>query len=176
MIKSNPTPAGWETPKLENNNHIAEVLPEENSQKLFKFKSIKQVMLFNHFILCCSFLLPSILPSIWVFFKESVLCIQWSKYQSFSFSISPSNEYSGLISFRMDWLDLLAVQGMLKNLLQHHSLKVSILWRSAFLMIQLTTGKSTALTIQIFVSKAMSLLFNMHLGLSQLFFQGASVF
>ena len=95
--------------------------------------SIESVMLSNHLILCCSFLLsPSIYPSIRVFSNESALHIRWSKYWSFSFSISPSNEYSGLISFRMDWLDLLAVQGPLKTLLLHHNLKVSILWHSAF--------------------------------------------
>ena len=116
-------------------------------------------------------LLPSIFPIIRVFSNESVLHIRWPEYWSFSFSIGPSNEYSGLISFGIDRLDLLAVQGTLKSLLQHHSLKASILWHSAFFMIQLshlyiTTGKTTALTIQNFVSKVMSLLFNIHLGLS----------
>ena len=111
-------------------------------------------------------LLPSIFLSIGVFSSESVLCITWSKYWSFSFSISPSNEYSGLISFRMDWLDLLAVQGTLKSLVQHHSSKASILKCSAFFIVQLshpymTTGKTIALTRQTFVSKVMSLLFNM---------------
>ena len=111
-------------------------------------------------------LLPSIFPSIRVFSNESVLCIRWPKYWSFSFSISPSNEYSGLISCRMDWLDLLAVQGTLKSLLQHHSSKASILRCSAFFMVQLshpymTTGKTIALTRRTFVGKAMSLLFNM---------------
>ena len=126
--------------------------------------SIKSVMPSNHLILCHPlFLLPSILPSI--FSNESVLCIRWPKYWSFSFSISPSNEYSGLISFRIDWLDLLAVQGTLKNLLQHHSLKASILQHSAFI-VQLshpymTTGKTIALTRWAFVGKLMSLLFNM---------------
>ena len=121
----------------------------------------------NHLILCCPLLLlPSIFPSIRVFPNESVLHIRWPKYWSFSFSISPSNEYSGLISFRMDWLDLLAVQGTLKSLLQHHSSKASILWCSAFFIVQLshpymTTGKTLALTRQTFVGKAMSLLFNM---------------
>ena len=109
---------------------------------------------------------PSISASIRVFPNESVLCIRWPKYWSFSFNISPSNEYSGLISFRMDWLDLLAVQGTLKSLLQHHSSKASILWLSAFLIVQLshpymTTGKTTALITWTFVSKVMSLLFNM---------------
>ena len=111
-------------------------------------------------------LLPSIFPSIRVFSNESVLCIRWPKYWSFSFSISPSNEYSGLISFRMDWLDLLAVWGTLKSLLQHHSSKASILWCSTFFIVQLshrhmTTGKTTALTKWTFVGKVMSLLFNM---------------
>ena len=110
-------------------------------------------------------LLPSIFPSIRVFSDESVLCIRWPKYWSFSFSISPSNEYSGLISFRIDWLDLLAVQGTLKSLLQYHSSKASILQHSAFFMVQLShpymiTGKTTALTRQIFVGKVTSLLFN----------------
>ena len=121
----------------------------------------------NHHILCRPLLLPpSIFPSIRVFSNESVLHIRWPKYCSFSFSISPSNEYSGLISFRMDWLDLLAVQGTLKSLLQYHSSKVSILWCSAFFIVQLshphmTTGKTTALTKWTFVGKVMSLLFNM---------------
>ena len=123
-------------------------------------------MLSNHLILCGPLLLPpSIFPSIRVFSKESVLHIRWPSYQSFSFSISPSNEYSQLISFRIDWLYLLAVQGNLKSLLQHHSSKASILWPSAFFVVQLshpykTTGKTTGLTIQTFVSKVISLLFN----------------
>ena len=121
----------------------------------------------NHLILCHALLFPpSIFLSIRVFSNESVLRIRWPKYWSFSFSISPSNEYSGLISFRMNWLDLLAVQGTLKSLLQHHSSKASILQRSAFFVVQLshpymTTGKTIALTRQTFVGKAMSLLFNM---------------
>ena len=121
----------------------------------------------NHLILCHPLLLrPSIFPSIRDFSNESVLCIRWPKYWSFSFNISPSNEYSGLTSFRMDWLDLLAVQRSLKNLLQHHSSKASILQRSALFMVQLshpytTTGKTIALTRQTFVGKVMSLLFNM---------------
>ena len=121
----------------------------------------------NHLILCHPLLLlPSIFPSIRVFSNESVLHIRWPKYWTFSVSISPSNENSGLISFRMDWLDLLAVQGTLKSLLQHHSSEASILWCSAFFIVQLshpyrTTGKTIALTTQTFVSKAMSLLFNM---------------
>ena len=111
-------------------------------------------------------LLPSIFPSIRVFSNESALCIRWPKNWSFSFNISPSNEYSGLISFRMDWLDLLVVQRTLKSLLQHHSSKASILWRSAFFIVQLshlhmTTGKTIALTRWTFVGKVMSLLFNM---------------
>ena len=123
-----------------------------NSQSLLKLMSIELVMPSNHLILCCPFLLPpSIFPSIRVFSNESVLCIRWPKYWSFSFSISPSNEYSGLISFRMDWLDLLAVQGTLKRVLQHCSSKASIPWRSAVFMVQLshpymTTGKTKALT------------------------------
>ena len=121
----------------------------------------------NHLILCCPLLLlPLIFPSFRVFSKESVLQIRWLKYWSFSFSVSPSNEYSGLISFRIDWLDLLVVQGILKSLLQHHSSKASILWHSASFMVQLshpyvTTGKTIALTRQTFVGKVMSLLFNM---------------
>ena len=109
------------------------------SQSLLKLMSIESVMPSNYFILCCPLLLlPSIFPSIRAFSSESALCIRWPKYWSFSFSINPSNEYSGLISFRMDWLDLLAVQGTLKNLLQHHSLKASILRRSAFFTVQLS--------------------------------------
>ena len=123
-------------------------------------------MPYNLLILCHSLLPPSIFPSIRVFSSESVLCIRWPKYWSFSFSISPSNEYSGLISFRIDWLDLLAVQGTLKGLLQHHSSKASILRRSAFFIVQLshlymTTGKTIALTRWTTVGKAISLLFNM---------------
>ena len=110
-----------------------------NSWSLFKLMSIESVMPSNHLILCCLLLLPSsIFPSIRVFSNESVLHIRWPKYWSFSFSISPSNEYSGLISFRMDWLDLLAVQGTLKSLLQHHSSKASIFRRSAFFIFQLS--------------------------------------
>ena len=120
----------------------------------------------NHLILCCPlFLLPSIFPSIGVFSNESVFHIRWPKYWSFSFNISPSNEHPGLISFRMDWIDLLAVQGTLKSLLQHHSSRASILRRSAFFIVQLshpytTTGKTIALTRQTFVGKVMSLLFS----------------
>ena len=127
--------------------------------------SIESVMPSNHLILCHPLLLlPSIFPSIRVFSNESVLCIRWPKYWSFSFSISLSSEHPGLISFRMDWLDLLAVQGSLDSLLQHHSSKVSILQCSAFFIVQLphpymTTGKTIALTTWTFVSKVMSLLF-----------------
>ena len=137
-----------------------------NSWYLLKLMSIESVMPSNHFILCHPLLLlPSIFPSIRVFSNESVLHIRWPKYWSFSFSISPCNEYSRLLSFRMDWLDLLAVQGTLKTLLQHHSSKVSILWCSAFFIVQLshsyvTTGKTIALTRWTFVGKVMSLLFN----------------
>ena len=136
-----------------------------NAQSLLKLMSIKSVMPSNHLILCHPLLLlPSIFPSVRVFSKESILHIRWPKYWSFSFSISPSNEYSGLISFRMDWLDLLAIQGTLKSLLQHHSSKASILRRSAFFIVQLsypymTTGKTIALTRWIFVGKVMSLFF-----------------
>ena len=124
-------------------------------------------MPFNHLILCCPLLLlPPIPPSIRVFSNDSALHIRWPKYWSCSFSLSPSNEYSGLISFRMDWFDLLVVQGTLKNLLQHHSSKASILWLSAFFTVQLShpymiTGKTIALTRRTFVGTAMSLLFNM---------------
>ena len=123
-----------------------------SSWTLFKLMSIKSVMPSNHLNLCYPLLLPpSIFPSIKVFSNESVLCIRWPKYWSFSFSIGPSNEYSGLISFRMDRLDLLAVQGTLKSLLQHHSSKASILWCSALFIVQLshpymTTGKTIALS------------------------------
>ena len=141
-------------------------LSTTNSQSLLKLMSIESVMPSNHLIPCHPFFLPSIFPSISVFSNESVLCIRWSKYWNFSFSISPSNEYSGLMSFRMDWLDLLAVQGTLKSLLQHHSLKASILWHSAFFIVQLsypslTTGKTKAMTRWTFVGKVMSLLFSM---------------
>ena len=138
-----------------------------NSQSLPKLVSIESVMPSNHLILCRPlFLLPSTFPNIRVFSNESPLRIRWPKYWSFSFSISPSNEHSGTISLRMDWLDLLAVQGTLKSLLQHHSSKASILWRSAFFIVQLshlymTTGKTIALTRWTFVDKVMSLFFNM---------------
>ena len=128
--------------------------------------SFKSVMPSNHLILCHPLLLPSIFPRIRISSNESVLCNRWSNYWSFSFSIRPSKEYSGLISFRIDWLDLLAVQGTLKSLFQRHSSKASILWCSAFFMVQLslpymTTGKTIALTRWTFVGKIMSLLFNM---------------
>ena len=138
-----------------------------NSRSLLKVMSIKLVMPSNHLVPCCPLLLlPSIFPSIRVFANESVLHIRWPKYRSFSFSISPSNKFSGQISFRIEWLDLLAVQGTLTTLLQHHSSKASILQRSAFFTVQLshpymTTGKTIALTRWTFVSKVMSLLFNM---------------
>ena len=137
-----------------------------NSRSSLRLTFIESVMPSNHLILCRPLLLlPSILPSIRVFSNESVLCISWPKNWCFTFSISPSNEYLGLISFRMDWLDLLAVQGTLKNLLQHLSSKASILQHSAFFIVQLshpymTTGKTIALTRQTFVGKIMSLLFN----------------
>ena len=133
-----------------------------NSWSFLKLMSIELVMPSNHLILCCPLLfLPSISPSIRVFSNESVLYIRWPKYWSFSFSISTSSEYSGLISFRMDWLDLLAVQGTLKSLLQHHSSKALILQRSALFMVQLwymymTTGKTIALTKQTIFGKVMS--------------------
>ena len=137
------------------------------SQSLLKLMSIESVMLSNHFILFCPLLLlPSIFPSIGVFSNKSSLHIRWPKYWSSSLSISPSNEYSGLLSFRVNWFDLLAVQETLKSLLQHHSSKASILQCSALFMVQLshlcmTTGKTTALPIWTFVGKVMSLLSNM---------------
>ena len=132
-----------------------------------KLMSIESVMLSNNLILCHPLLFPpSIFSRIRMFFNESVLCIRWPKYWSFSFNISPFNEHPGLISFRMNWLDLLAVQGTLKCILQHHSSKASILWHSVFFIVQLsypnmTTGKTIALTRWTFVGKVMSLLFNM---------------
>ena len=138
-----------------------------NSQSSPKLMSIQSVMPSCHLILCHPLLLlPPIPPSIRVFSNESTLCVRWPKYWSFSFSINPSKENPGLISFRMDWLDLLAVQGTLKSLLQHHGSKVSILWRLAFFIVQLshpymTTGKTITLTRWIFVGKVMSLLLNM---------------
>ena len=135
--------------------------------EFLKVMFIKSVTPSNYLILCHPLvLLPSIVPSIRVFSNESVLCTRWPKYWSFSYSISPSNEYSGLISFRIDWLDLHAVQGTLKRLLQHHRSKASILWRSAFSIVQLshpymTTGKTIASNRWTFVGKVMFLLFNM---------------
>jgi len=136
-----------------------------NSRSLLKLMSIESVMPSNHLILCCPLLLlPSIFPNIRGFSSESVLCIRWPKYWNFSFSLRPSNEYSRLISFRMDWLDLLAAQGTLKRPLQHHSSKASILQRSAFFMVQLlhpymTTGKTISLTMLTNIGKLMSLIF-----------------
>ena len=137
-----------------------------NSQSLLKLMSMESVMPSNHLVLCCPLLLPSIFSSIRVFSSESALLIRWPKYWSFSFSISPSSQYSGLISFRIDWFDLHAVQGTLESLLQHHSSKASVLRHSTFFMVQfshpyITTGKIIALTIWTFLGKVMSLLFNM---------------
>ena len=141
-----------------------------NSRSLRKLMSIESVMPSNHLIFCCPFLLllllPSIFPSVRVFSNDSVLHIRWPKYWSFSFNISPSNEHSGLISFTMDWFDILAVQGTLKSLLQHHGSKASILQRSTFFIVQLlhpymSTGKTIALTRWTFVGKVISLFFNM---------------
>ena len=151
-----------------------------NFQSLLKLMSIESVMPSNHLILCHLLLLPSIFPTSRVF-PESVVCITWPKFWSFSFNISPSNEDPGLISFRMDLFDLLAVQGTLKCLLQHHSSKASILWHSAFCMVQLshsymTTGKTMALTRWTFVSKVMCLLFNMLSRLVKAFLPRENVF
>ena len=137
------------------------------SQSFLRLMSIESVMPSNHLILCRPLLLlPSVFPSIRAFSNELAFCIRWPRYWSFSFSISPSSEYSGLISFRSDWFDLLAVQETLKNLLQHHSLRASVLWCSAFFTVQLshpylTTGKTIALTRLTYVGEVMSLLFNM---------------
>ena len=136
------------------------------SRSLLKLMSIELEMPSNHLNLCRPLLLPLIFPSIRIFYNESVLCIRWPKYWSFSFDISPCNEYSGLISFRMDWLDLLAVRGTLKSLLQHHSSKASIFRHPAFFIVQhshpyMTTGKTIALIRWTFFDKVMSLLFNM---------------
>ena len=153
-----------------------------NSRSSLRLTSIESVMPSNHLILCRPLLLlPSIFPSIRVFSNESVLHIRWTKYWSFGFRISPSKEYSGLISFRMDWLDLLAVQGTLKSLLQHHSSKASILRHSAFFMVQfshpyITNGKTTASTRKTFVGKVMSLLFNMLSRLVIAFLPRATIF
>ena len=154
----------WRPHRLQHLRHLSSTI----SQSLLKFMSIESVKLLisNHVILCCSlYLFPSISPSIRVFSNESALRIRWPNDLSFSFSISPSNEYSGLISFRIDWFDL-AVQEIIKSLLQHHNLKASVLWHSVFFRVQfshlhMTTGKTIALTIQIFIGKVMSLLSNM---------------
>ena len=151
-------PHGLRTPGFPVLHHLPDLL---------KLMSVESVMPSNHLLLCCPLLLlPSMFPYIRVFSNESALQIRWPKYWSFSFIISPSSDYSGLISFRVDWFDLLAVQGTLMSLLQHHSLKVSILRCSAFFMVQLshpymTTGKTIALTLGTFVNKVMSLLLNM---------------
>ena len=158
-----------------------------NSRNLLKLMSIESGVPSSHLILCRPFLfLPSIFPSIRIFSNESAFHIRCPKYWSFSFSISPSNEYSGLISFRIDWFDLLAVQGTLKNLLHHHSSKASILWHSAFFMVQLShpysyislfhTGKTIALTRWTFAGKITSLLFNTLSMFVIAFLQGASLF
>ena len=141
------------------------------SRRLLKVMSIVSVMPSNHLIFCLLLLLHSIFPSIRVFSNESLLYIRWPKYWSFTFNISPTNEHPGMISIRMDWLDLLAVQGTLKSLLQHHSSKASTLRCSTFFIVQfshpyMTTGKTMALTRLTFVGNVMSLLFNMHLGWS----------
>ena len=147
-------------------------LPITNSWSLPKLMTIESVMPSNHLILCCPlFLLPWIFPSIGAFSNVLALCIRWPNYWSFNFSISPSNEYSGLISFRMDWFEILAVRGTLKRFLQHHSSKASILQCSAFFIVQLshpyiTTGKNISLTRCTFVGKIMSLLLICCLGLS----------
>ena len=149
---------------------------------LLKFMSIESVMPSSQLILCRPFLLlPSVFPSIKICSNDSALWVRQPKFWSFRFSISPSNEYSGLISFRADWLDLLAIQGILKHLLQHHSSKASVLWCSPFFIIQLsypymTTGKTVTLTRWTFVGKVMSLLFNLLSRLVITFFQVASIF
>ena len=152
-----------------------------NSWSLLKLMSIESVMPSCHRILCHPLLLPSIFPSIRGFSNESFLCIRWPKDWTFIFSVSPSNEYSTLISFRIDWFDLFAVEGNFKSILQHYSSKASTLQCPAFFMVQLshpymTTGKTIALSRRIFVSKVMSLLFNTLSGFIIAFFQGASVF
>ena len=152
-----------------------------NSRSLLRFMSTESVMPSDHLILCHLLLLTPIPPSMRVFSNESTLHIRWPKYWSFSFNISPFNEHPGLISFRVDWLDLLAVQGTLKSLLQHHSSKATILWCSTFFIVQLshpymTTGKAMALTRWTFVGKVMSLLFNMLSRLVITFLPRLSVF
>ena len=172
------TPLFWEVSSVQLLSHVwlfvtpwstahQASLSITSSRSLLKLMPIESVMPSSRLILCCLLLLlPPIPPSIRVFSNESTLHMRWTKYWSFSFSISPSNEHPGLISFRMDWLDLLAVQGTLKSLLQHHTSKASIFWRSAFFTVQLshpymTTGKTIALTRWTFAGKVMSLLFNM---------------
>ena len=156
--------------------------PSPMFRSLLKLMSIESVMPSNHLILFRPLLLlPPIPPSIRIFSNESTLFLRWPKYWSFSFNISPSNEHPGLICFGMDWLDLLAVQGTLKNLLQHHSSKASVLQCSTFFIVQLshpymTTGKTVALTGRTFVGKVMSLLFNMLFRLVISFLQGVSIF
>ena len=153
--------------RLHEPQHARPPCPSPTFRSLLKPMSIESMMSSNHLILCHPLLLlPSVFPSIRIFYKESTLQIRWPKYWSFSFSISLSSKHPGLISFRMDWLDLLAVQGTLKSLLQHHSSKASILWRSAFFIVELShpymmTGKTIDLTRWTFVGKVMSLLFNM---------------
>ena len=154
-------------------------LPCPSPTHQLKLMAIESVILLNHLILCHPLLLSSIFSSIRVFSNESVL--RWQKYWSFSFSISPFNEYSGLISFRIDWLDILAVQDILKSLHQHQSLKASVLWYSAFFIVQfsppyMTTGKTIALTRWTFIAKVMSLLFTMLSSLVIIFLEGASLF
>ena len=150
----------------------ARLLCPSLSQSLLKVMSIESVILFNHLILCCPLLLlPSVFPSIRVFSNESALRIRWPKYWSFSFNINPTNEHPGLISFRRDWLDLLAVQGTLKSCFQHHSSKASILWHSAFFTVQLshpymTTGKNIALTRRTFVGNVCLCFWTCYLGWS----------
>jgi len=164
-----PSPPAFVFPSIDSMDCSTPGFPVHQLPELAQTQthSIESVMPSNHLILCCRFLfLPSIFPSIRVFSNESVLRIRWPKYWSFSFSISASKEYSGLISFRTDWFDLLIVQGTLKFLLQHHSSKVSILWCSAYFISQLshpyiTAGKTISLTRWTFVGKIMSLLFNM---------------
>ena len=151
-----------------------------SSWSLLKLMSIELVMPSKHLTLCQPLLLPSIFPSIRVFSNESSLCIRWPMFWSFSVNISPSNKHPKLISFRMDWLDLLAVQGTLKSLLQHHSSKASVLWSSAFFIVQcshphMTNGKTIALTRGIFAGKVMSLLFNMLSSFVIIAFQGVNV-
>ena len=144
------TPIHQASLSITNSQSLLKLMSITNSQSLLKLMSITSVMLSNHLIPCCPLLLPSVFPSIRIFSNELVLCISWPKYWSFSFRISLSNEHSGLISFTMDWLDLLAVQGTLKSLVQHHSSKASILWHSAFFMVQfsypyMNSGKTVAL-------------------------------